>query len=367
MAQSVIIQLRNKTKPNITTDTIQVEPTLHVSSLTEYLNSVLNATDEYLFYYESTRIIEDLTSLIENHKIETENTVVIDYLNINDIKEDFKLHTDDYIVSMCLYNGTLYTLLYNGDVIEMYGENFQTSKKVADGIQYIACGDKLYGVKNSKETCNPFVTDILVGNTIEGSDELEDKITSISACSSRIIVGTENKKLYFLGKPFECSDIQDDNIDTKEQVTSLTIDSFYRGLVFTENALYWIESVDIVVKYNLLTHKKSSISTKCVLVNIYPIFDTLYITTSENTLLCIKDGNIYPHKVNLRLVEQICLYKNVIILFSQHNIISVDKDTFEEKFCVFVDDQINSQIICNDNLLVANGSAISGFNMCRFV
>lgn len=339
MLQAAVIQLRSKRSPESITDPLQIEPSMDVAALNAYLNSTLSTATEYALYYGSARIRDGMQEVVDRHGLNAEDVIVVDYLDMQEQCEDFSIPCEDVVTKLCLHGGCVYARLYDGRLIEL-----ESGGQKRAGLGCVAGGERLVCAEGSA------VVNAETGGMIAEFPACE--VVFLESRGPVIAVGLSKNRIVLL------RDGEAEEIPTED---------FYRCPRLTDDALYWIESLDVVVRYDFAAKKKSSFYTRNTVVSIAIGKDAVYGATSNGTVLAIRDKETDAHDVSVRVANDIILSGDAVILVAQHSIVSLDINTLAEKTCFFLDEQINSVVVAGDRLLAANGPRVSGFFLSRLL
>lgn len=358
MHQAAVIRLRNKMRPESMTEPLQIDPAMDAVSLTSYLNTLLGAAAEYLFYYQNTRLTRDVATLIEKHALDIENTLVIDYLNIGDQTADLHIPCDDVVTALLHFKGRLYARLYGGGTLEydLCGEH---APRKYGNMTEMASGENIYGVLDGA------ITDLETKVAVLKSG-YEDSLF-IATSEDTIAVGATKKKIRLFRLRSSPENGAGDASSGDCCAEDVYAEDFYRGVQLTKDALYWIESLDVVVRYDLSTRKKDTFYVRQTVTSLAVADGVVFCTTSNNMLVKIENKTLQSYDISIRSVDRLIPYQNTLILVSQHNIVSLDTATMEEKAYLFLDEQVNAAALGSGRLFVGNGSKISGYDLSRLV
>lgn len=357
MLPTVIIQLRDRQSQDTLTDPLQIDPTMDTDGLSMYLNTALGKESRYLFYHADKRIITTVEDAMNRAELGTEAVITIDYVDIKNQVEDSSAFLEDVITGLAYFGGRLYALLYGGSLVDV-----QMGSILADNVTGIACDTSMYWISGTKLMgVVDAAQDPVEANLPEGSNiPAEINVTtptnpfhSLATNNSIIATGSEKKQITLI---------------CPEQTTIVYSEEPYRNLLLTANALYWVETLDVIVRSDIKTGKKRSHFAKHTVTAIAVENETIYAATSDGLLL-VFSGTLAPEAfpVSLRAVDKVIIHGSVIFLVSQFAVVSICRTTFVEKACYAVEEQINAAVLSIDMLFIGCGSKVAGYKIDRFL
>lgn len=338
-----IINFKNKLDSSEATLPTQVDTNMDVASLKSLLNHLLCRNSEYLFYYNDERFTTDLSSLIEKWSLSAEEELCIHFVDTKDIQADHITECADVVTSMAQFGGKIYYLTFDGSIFELGLEEkleFHYSAK----IKRLFAGEKLFGF--TKNT----IFDILSGEEIHSTEE---EIRCCSVFEKDIVIGCE-KSIYIL------------NGSTLKTVWKNA--SLIRDILITPNQVIWIQEHDSIFIFDRKIEKANTYKADCTLTSLC-LFDQRIISTTANSVaVVVKEKMITKYSFPIRYATNVQAYMSGFIFVSQYNIVSMtynETDGFVEKIILPVNDQINSVLVYNDFLHIANGNRILSFCASR--
>ncbi|KAI5168404.1 hypothetical protein PAEPH01_0101 [Pancytospora epiphaga] len=337
MSGVAVIQFRDKREDKSVTEEIQVDVKMDVVGMNAYVNMVEQKGTEYTFYYKNDRIKEGIQEIVERYNLDAEEVIIIDYIDNQMVIEDIAIPCEDVVTDICIYSDKMYARLYSGDVTILLGQDGVVRRQT----RHIGAGDRLLSVEGNK------IIEMETGNDIV---EMEGEVKILKTRGNAIAIGLNDKRIVLLREGSR------DEIITEDE---------YRSLIIGEDGIYWVESVDVIVKYNWDTKKKTKSYTSHTITCIEIDKGEIIAGTSNGVVLNIQEGSIKPYEVDVRIISGILVYEDVIILSSQNRILSFNGSTFEERSSTFLDFQINSMKRYGDKLMVANGTKVSGLLLSR--
>ncbi|KAI4291624.1 hypothetical protein PAPHI01_0898 [Pancytospora philotis] len=345
MLHAVVVQLRDLQDHAVITEPLQMDASSDVAALGAYLNTILEKDSAYLFYYCGDRITASVADTMEKHGLGSENTIVIDYVDIKDQKEDSEVQVDDVVVELAVYGDKLYAVLYNGALLDVHG-----AREICCGVTSAVGGSDLF-----------FATgcEVKRAHEVDGSLAVAEEpvwtfggfVHALVASGEALVAGSEKKQIQLI---------------SAEKRELLYTEDTFRALSLAGSALLWVESLDVVVRHSLTNGKRRTYFTKHPVTAVAAAGDTVYAATSDGVLLVLGDGETRSQPVGLRCVDRILVHGNTLLLASQNAVISVDANTLSERACFYFDEQINAIAIAADMLYVANGCKIAGYKLERF-
>ncbi|KAM0680926.1 hypothetical protein GINT2_000708 [Glugoides intestinalis] len=337
-----IINFKNKLDSSEATLPLQVDTSIDLTSLKSLLNHLLSRNSEYLFYYNDERFSTDLFSLIQKWSLSAEEEVCIHFIDTKDIQADHITECADVVISIEHFGGKIYYLTFEGSVFELGN---QEELKYHDArIKGLLAGEKLFGF--SKHS----IFDIISGEEVYKFDE---EIRCCSIFKKDIVIGS-GSFIYIL---------------TGNTLKTIWKDALLvRDILVTQDQVIWIQEYDSIFTFDRGLEKTNTYQAGCSLTSLALSEKGIICTTANNTTIVITDKKVSKHDFPVRYSTRVEKYMSGFVFVSQHSVISMiynETDGFIEKAVLPVNDQINSILIDNGFLYIANGNVISSFCTSR--
>lgn len=358
MQEAAVIQFRNRNSPACITDALQLDLSAQMPHLTACLNTLLATETEYIFYYENCRLTSDIRSVIEKYALDTEHAIVIDYMDTRQQEADLNEPFDDVVTGLCCHKGRLYASTYSGRLYSVAEDAFGQAEsgkrpEATVDVRMIVGDLRIYAATEDS------VVDLETGQAM--ASQLDSKIACLATHGDSIALGMEDKRILLIFADEEAATSGDTRI-----IDMVPTNSFFRSIALAEDALYWVESLNVIFRYDLETKSKQHHSAELTITSIRVEKDVIYAATSNSKLVVVANGSLSVHDVSTRLVDKILVGNGILLLVAQYSIAVLDQKTLEEKTCLFFDEQVNASVLGSDKLFVASGSSISAFFLTRF-
>lgn len=339
MSEQVLLQLRKRSSHETITEPFQIDNEEPIGALSAYLNALYSTSEEYLFFYNELQLSGNLSEFIKNQNISTENLLTIDYMLPDDQESAFSVSLDDTVTFLIVSRRALMACTHYGKVFDLSGSD--QPKEMA-----IKCRNPHgeYGIWHKS------VISLNDGSVVR---EFEGEIREISSCGENIAVGEFNSPRISIIRA-----VKDDSNGFNE---SIPVSDFFRSLLLTNSALYWVESLNLIFKYEKETKKITNFSYEATITKIDEFNDIIYAGTSCGLLLVVENGNVSSFKVSIRLCKDIKVNGDVIALLSDYKLVLLDRTDLKQRNNLFFKEQANTVVFFNNLVYVGHGNKVSAF------
>jgi len=334
MNEYCTIKMQSRRNPEISTESFQISASTRIHTLSAYLNKIYNKDSKHTFLYGNA-VVSSLavSELIERHKLGYENTITLEYLDLDEDTPDPVMESPCPIVKCASCRDKLYFLEYDGSIsTRHHNETIESPESLrlsSADLKYedIAAERSIYGIADAS------VYNLEDNQVVKTFNE---KLKSISTHSDRYAVTTENGNLYL--------------VDGKEEEVLMSKSA--RNLKISEQALYWLESLNVIRVYTFRNKKIKEYASRHVMTDIIMDSDTIYCTTSNGVVIEISDGMLKTHNLDIWYQEQIISCNGNILIRSQNGIHCIEKGSFDKKSERFFRKVTNYMEIFEDSLYV---------------
>lgn len=338
--QSIVIQLKNRTNPEIITDRLQINSDMKPEFLSDYLNGILSTETKYIFYLQNERITENLSNFVSKFDLNHEEVIVLDYIDVEDLKADGIIQCEDIVTGMVVYNDKIYINHYKGGISTYDGTLDQIQNK--NKYNSIVAGEGLYGYSGK------ILYDVSTGTELY---TFESEIAFLETYGLYIAIGTRDTHIFVY------------QTEVKAIVETIIVENSLRGVKITNDHVYWIESVDTVVQYDLKTKDVLYFSVQQSITDILIKEDTVVCVTSDRMIVKIQSRRPYKRTLSLQMVDKISIFNNLLFLASQKELVVLDYSTEKELKYLQFDKQINAILVFKEVLYIAQGKEILTYNI----
>ena len=238
---SFLIQLKNKIKPNEKLDVFQTSQTADVQFLSDYLNSLLSLDTKYLFYYKNTRISSDLKNIIEQYKLDSEETIEIDFININDQEPDFNITYDDTPIILTSFKNIILSKFYYGKICVAFEDQIDNTTNYVSEKQTDNANDSIL---------NKDIIDKIEFNLQNYKNTVAD--TFIYSCNKNTLIDLQT------GSNIAIMDVEIKEIDTKNDSILELLKEIYILLIKKIDNIMILKETTIILKMTKLLKRLES-------------------------------------------------------------------------------------------------------------
>lgn len=355
---SFIVKLFNISSKENSIDPMQIDKSASVSSLTHLLNTISQTTTTYLFYYNSERINDNLESIIEKYKLNSEEIIEIGYVDEKDIQSDFVIDCNDTVIGLTYYNGELYYLEFNGEVYSQNKEFRYTSNK----IRGIFSGSRLYGYSDYS------IFDLIDNIEIFRFDQ---KLRGCSASKNdpETIVASTSTNIYCIDLknllPLELINKRVLNLNNLNKKDTLPNENFViitknipKCVYLVDKIIYWIEGYNNVILYDMLNQRTRTFSSNYAINRLLPYSNMIFASTAHKRIIKFGGAETEEFETFSRFSNHLICQGSNIIYSTQHEVIFLSSQTMNEVRFYRSQGQINCLEVSDTLLFIANDQKI---------